>query len=267
MDVVVPAHNEEHGITACLDRLAAATEVTRIVVVVNGSTDRTEELARKHSSRPDVIVVEQPGKVGALNAGDARCSGFPRAYLDADVELDGAALDALARAARGGDAEAAVPTARIDLTGASWPVRRYYAVWQRLPAVHRSSAGRGVYVLERAAHDRLFPLPADLINDDGHVSGQVPRRVVVADAVVVVRAPRDVRSLVRRRRRVHHGNTRLSRPGAPATGLSTVFGLLRTRQAYVADVAVFLLVTLFSRLAVAARRGPVDWGTDKSTRD
>ncbi len=30
----------------------------------------------------------QPGKTNALNLGDACCRGFPRAYLDADIELD-----------------------------------------------------------------------------------------------------------------------------------------------------------------------------------
>ncbi|MCP2273547.1 glycosyltransferase family 2 protein [Actinokineospora diospyrosa] len=266
MDVVVPAHNEEFGITACLDRLAGSTQVNRVVVVANGCGDRTAELARAHFSAPIVIEVEQPGKAGALNAGDAVCVEFPRAYVDADIELDGADLDALAVAAGEPGVEAAIPSARLDLSRSSWLVRRYYAVWQRLPAVHSSSAGRGVYVLGRDAHDRVFPLPPDLISDDGHVSRLVPDRAVVDGATVTVTAPRDLRSLVRRRQRVHSGNTRIQQSSAAGAGLATVLGLVRTRQAYLLDVAVFVGVTLLARVLVSARRGEVGWGTDHSSR-
>ncbi|WP_051386442.1 glycosyltransferase [Actinokineospora inagensis] len=265
MDVVVPAHNEESGITACLDRLAESIEVKRVVVVANACSDRTAELARNHHSNPDVIVVEQPGKALALNAGDALCEGFPRAYLDADIDLAGADLDALAKAVVPG-VDASYPASRIDLDGTSWLVRRYYAVWQRLPSVSRSSAGRGVYVLSEAAHNLLFPLPEDLISDDGHVSRTITNRTVVPTAVVTVKAPRDIRSLVRRRLRVHRGNTRIQQSSATGSGLASVFNLLRTRQAYVTDVAVFISVTMLARIMVSTRRGPVDWGTDHSSR-
>ncbi|MBM7773099.1 glycosyltransferase involved in cell wall biosynthesis [Actinokineospora baliensis] len=266
MDVVVPAHNEEFGITGCLDRLAESTQVNRVVVVANGCADRTAELARAHFSAPIVIEVEQPGKAGALNAGDAVCVDFPRAYIDADIELGGADLDALAHAAREPGVEASIPAARLDLTGASWLVRRYYAVWQRLPSVHSSSAGRGVYVLGRDAHERVFPLPADLISDDGYVSRLVPVRAVVDSARVTIAAPRDLRSLVRRRARVHSGNARIQQSSAAGTGLATVLGLVRTRQAYLLDAAVFVGVTLLARLWVSAHRGEVGWGTDHSSR-
>ncbi|GAA3046353.1 glycosyltransferase [Actinokineospora globicatena] len=266
MDVVVPAHNEEFGITACLDRLAESVEVNRVVVVANGCADRTAELARAHPSAPLVLEVPEPGKAAALNAGDALCVDFPRAYLDADIELRGADLDALAAAAREPGVAAAMPSARLDLTGASWAVRRYYAVWQRLPSVHRSAAGRGVYVLDRDAHERLFPLPPDLISDDGHVSNSVRNRTVVAGAVVTVRAPKDLRSLVRRRQRVHRGNTHIQQSSAAGTGMATMVALVRTRQAYVVDVAVFVAVTLLARVLVTTRRGPVEWGTDQSSR-
>ncbi|GLZ39300.1 glycosyltransferase family 2 protein [Actinokineospora sp. NBRC 105648] len=268
MDVVVPAHNEEFVITGCLDRLADATSVNRVIVVANGCTDRTVELARAHPSAPEVVVVERPGKAGALNAGDARCATFPRVYLDADIELSGPGLDALATTAKDTDAEAVMPAVRLDLAGASWPVRRYYAVWQRLPAVNSSSAGRGVYLLTATAHERVFPMPTDLISDDGYVSQRVPQdsRALATEAVVVVKAPKDVRSLLRRRQRVHQGNTGLPQGKAGSTGLHTMAELVRTRQAGPVDVLVFVGITALARLLVRTRRGPVEWGTDQSTR-
>ncbi len=271
MDVVVAAHNEESVITGCLDRLAESRAVRRVVVVANGCTDRTAELARTHPSAPEVLVVPEPGKAAALNLGDGRCETFPRAYLDADVELSGRGLDSLATAIGERDAHAAVPSVRMELTHSSWLVRRYYAVWQALPAVGASSAGRGVYVLSKAAHERVFPLPDGLISDDGYVSRRVPphERVEATEAVVVVRAPRDARSLIRRRQRVQRGNAGLHRPRSmsPGTGVRTVAHLVRDGRAGAFDAVVFVAVTALARAAAKLRRGRAnDWGFDASSR-
>ena len=84
LSIVVPAHDE-----AVIGRLLGALADGRspgdeLVVVCNGCTDRTAEVARGF---PDVHVEELPsgGKPAALNAGDRCVSTFPRFYVDADV--------------------------------------------------------------------------------------------------------------------------------------------------------------------------------------
>lgn len=75
--VLVPARNEEDGVLTSLDSLAAQTRrPDLIVVVVNNSTDRTEEYAREFADderTPLTVVLNFPDnphkKAGALNHG------------------------------------------------------------------------------------------------------------------------------------------------------------------------------------------------------
>ncbi|MEV6106002.1 bifunctional polysaccharide deacetylase/glycosyltransferase family 2 protein [Streptomyces sp. NPDC051940] len=83
--VIVPAYNEEAGIEQTLRSLLASTHTyLQIIVVDDGSTDRTYQIA---SSCPDprVMVVRQPnaGKAAALN------TGLAWAHFDLVVMIDG----------------------------------------------------------------------------------------------------------------------------------------------------------------------------------
>jgi cellulose synthase/poly-beta-1,6-N-acetylglucosamine synthase-like glycosyltransferase/peptidoglycan/xylan/chitin deacetylase (PgdA/CDA1 family) len=69
--VLVPAHNEEAGIEATIRSLLASThEFAQIIVIDDGSTDRTAEIARSVADRR-VTVIRQAnaGKAAALNTG------------------------------------------------------------------------------------------------------------------------------------------------------------------------------------------------------
>lgn len=84
--VVVPAHDEEELIPAALDAIAVAAAVvaprarTTVVVVANGCTDRTAELAR---ARGASVVDADIADVGA-----ARAAGFAWAMTQGIGPLD-----------------------------------------------------------------------------------------------------------------------------------------------------------------------------------
>ncbi|MDF6044518.1 glycosyltransferase [Streptomyces sp. JH14] len=85
VSVIVPAYNEEAGIEATVRSLLASThEYVQVIVVDDGSSDRTYEIAE---SIPDsrVMVVRQPnaGKASALN------TGLAWAHFDIVVMIDG----------------------------------------------------------------------------------------------------------------------------------------------------------------------------------
>ncbi|MEV6331779.1 glycosyltransferase [Streptomyces sp. NPDC051909] len=85
VSVIVPAYNEEAGIEATIRSLLASThEYVQIVVVDDGSTDRTFEIAESVED-PRVMVVRQPnaGKAAALN------TGIGWARFDIIVMIDG----------------------------------------------------------------------------------------------------------------------------------------------------------------------------------
>lgn len=105
LSFVIPARNEERYIAATLASIrdfVPDLHQLEIVVVDNGSTDRTVELARAAGAD---VVVSQGGTVGSLrNVGVTRTSGTALVFLDADVRLTpawrqriGAALGELAR--------------------------------------------------------------------------------------------------------------------------------------------------------------------------
>ncbi|MFG2138347.1 bifunctional polysaccharide deacetylase/glycosyltransferase family 2 protein [Streptomyces sp. NPDC048650] len=95
--VLVPAHNEEAGIEATVRSLLASTHRDlQIIVIDDGSTDRTAEIARGIRD-PRVSVVQQPnsGKPGALSTGlnYARCEII--VMIDADTVFEPEALHRL----------------------------------------------------------------------------------------------------------------------------------------------------------------------------
>uniref|UniRef100_UPI0005F2AF6F glycosyltransferase n=1 Tax=Actinoplanes rectilineatus TaxID=113571 RepID=UPI0005F2AF6F len=82
--VIVPAYNEKECIADTLRSLVASDHPIRVVVVDDGSTDGTAEIAEA-LQYPDVTVVRQPngGKSAALN------NGIAHAGTDVVVMMDG----------------------------------------------------------------------------------------------------------------------------------------------------------------------------------
>ena len=276
--VVVPAHDEERVLGRCLRSFVPDLRPgeAEVVVVANGCTDRTAEVAR---SFPGVVVVEvaAASKPGALDAGDAAVAAFPRVYLDADVTVSVAAIRAVVAALGEPGVHAAAPRARFDLAGRPAAVRSFYRAYQRMPYLSEALVGTGFYALSAEGRARFGRFPA-LTADDLFVQRLFDRseRVVLADREFVVQAPRTLRALLAVRTRVAFGNAELaaSDPADAAVGASTggsVASLVRMARAdvrRVPDVAVYVGVTAAARARAARRRGRATrvWDRDDSSR-
>ena len=272
--IVVPAHNEAAVVGRLLDGLLRGAHVgeVEVVVVCNGCTDGTATVAR----RAGVVVLETPvpSNTAALRLGDRACTSFPRHNVDADVELDVAAVRALA-AALHGPVLAAVPERHLVLTGRPWAVRAYYRVWEQLPTVREGLFGRGVLAMSEEGHSFVAELP-DVTADDlwMHHAFRAEQTAVVSTAVVSVHAPRRLADLLRRRLRVVAGAREVrshagSGPGTSGTRATDLEALLRARPDLWLELAVFACVTAVARLgaARAARRGTSTvWLRDDSSR-
>ncbi|NIZ91096.1 glycosyltransferase [Kineococcus rubinsiae] len=301
VSVVVPAHDEARTLAGTLQALAGAvgTEVADVVVVANGCTDATADVARAAGAR--VVELTEPSKAAALSAGDHAALAFPRVYLDADIRLTPGTLDALAATLRREGVLVASPRVVFDTSRSSWPVRAFYAAYRELPYVRDGLVGLGVYGMSEAGRARFGDFPR-VTSDDLFVQRLFsPGERAVSDGEFVVAAPRDLRNLLKVRTRTARGNAELggaevldlctathdtdgaggrtdpTGPGESADGGERRFGrtttttttaLLRlalVRPRLIPSFAVYTAVTIASRVS-ARRRQSTAWQRDTSTR-
>lgn len=101
--VIIPAYNEERTVASVVRCAFDSTVVHEVIVVDNGSTDRTAERAAEAGAR--VIVQRLRGKGEAVESGVAATSAPLILLLDGDlVGLDSSHIVALLEPVRKGDA-------------------------------------------------------------------------------------------------------------------------------------------------------------------
>jgi hypothetical protein len=126
----MPVRNGAAHLARCLTSLtASAGDVPlQIVVIDNGSTDTSVEIARRHGAR----VLSRPGlKVGACrNAGAAEAAGPILAFVDADHEVAREWVSACLRAFEDATTAAAGNLCRAPEPG-TWVQRMYDALRAR----------------------------------------------------------------------------------------------------------------------------------------
>lgn len=287
--IVIAAHNEAAVVGRCLDALLADARPGEfdITVVANGCRDATAAVA---AQRAGVRVLDrpEPGKVGALNAGDAVAVGFPRLYLDADIVLDTAGVRALAAAVTpsarhaGPPFLAAAPRRELDVTGRPPLVRAYFAVHSKLPALQGALFGRGAMALSEVGRARFGEFP-DVVADDLFLDSlfSAAEKTQVDEVTSTVATPRRTRDLLRRLVRVRRGNAALrAAAGTAAASATAGAAALRVRPAdpssWLRDVVLprpwlipaglcYATITVTATL-LARRPGGTSWGRDESSR-
>jgi glycosyltransferase involved in cell wall biosynthesis len=93
LSIIMPAYNEEKTIESVLRALLREVpEIGEIIVVDDGSVDRTAQIAENLEQQyPQIKLLRQPknqGKTAALRAGFAASSGDIVLVQDADMEYD-----------------------------------------------------------------------------------------------------------------------------------------------------------------------------------
>jgi glycosyltransferase involved in cell wall biosynthesis len=272
--VVIPAHNEAkvigRGLNSLFDSLGAGIEV---VVVCNGCTDGTAEVARAAGHRLTVIELDVASKAEALRAADRFATAFPRVYLDADVLVSGTAVHAVLEHLSRPGALAARPPLVFATSSSSWVVRRFYRARAQIPAVMGSLWGAGMYALSAEGRGRFDEFPL-LVADDLFVDRlfRTDEIDVVDTTPVVVMASATASGLLATFRRTFRGNRAIGeiaatdRPGTRAT-VRDLLRLARRGPTEFVDAAVYAAVVIWARaLAWSHSRASRVWERDDTSR-
>lgn len=177
LSILIPAHNEESYIVACLGALLRSDLAARpveVIVMANGCTDKTVALAKAHRGQFDikgwafsVLDLPQGGKLGALNAGEAAAQHDALIYLDADVLVSEALVGQLAEALDT-DAPRYASGSPVVAPAYSMVTQAYARFWQTLPFVTEGVPGFGLFAVNKAGRARWGDFP-DIISDDTFV--------------------------------------------------------------------------------------------------
>ncbi|MDE5696565.1 MAG: glycosyltransferase [Lachnospiraceae bacterium] len=105
LTITVPCFNSEQYLERCVDSLVIGGKDVEIIIVNDGSTDRTGEIAERYARQfPDIVTVvhkENGGHGSGVNAGLALASGMYFKVVDSDDWLEKDAYLALLKKIEG----------------------------------------------------------------------------------------------------------------------------------------------------------------------
>jgi hypothetical protein len=197
LSIVVPALNEEDAIGSTLERcLAARARIVaessvadvEVIAVNDGSTDRTEEVARAF---PEVTVLgfdRNRGYGAAIKSGFARARGDWLAFLDADGTCDPAFFAVLCRVLDERNADLALGSRMGPESEMPWVRALGNALFASILGVLARARVRdtasGMRVIRRSALPALEPLPDGL-----HYTPAMTARVLLEGRLELVEVP------------------------------------------------------------------------------
>jgi len=193
LSIIIPAYNEEDSVDEILKTCLAARAVlikdaglsdVEVILVDDGSRDKTQEKARRWTEAKLVVHEKNKGYGAALMTGFRASSGDLLSFLDADGTCDPLEFRGLIKALREARADMAVG-ARLH-EGSQMPAirtlgNRIYALLLRgLTGVSLTDTASGMRVFKRALLPRLAPLPTGL-----HFTPAMTARVACMGGVFV----------------------------------------------------------------------------------
>ncbi len=281
LSVIIPSHNEENYIEACLDAIVAQRGLpidhrVQIIVAANGCQDRTVAKAQAKlkalSARGfqlSVMNITRGNKINALNEADEIATFGTRVYLDADVVIGPDMLRELAEILS--DDAPLYASGLICIPQPRSLVSRAYAkVWTQLPFIREGVPGIGLYAMNAKGRARWDAFP-DICADDRFVRLQFdPSERRHTKATYDWPLPEGFSNLVHVRHRWREGNLEfaekfpalLANDSEINTSGRSVWRLFRTPFSSVVFVLVYVVSNLRARRTVKAENSTWRRGRD-----
>ena len=264
--VLIPAWNEAGVIAQTLTALRDPR--LHLIVIANACTDATAAVARGAAPQALVLETARSGKTHALNLGLTHAlPGLPIVCLDADLATTPEMILSLVAALD--PALAACGRMDVDASKSSVLVRAYMRGWALNPYFRNGKFG-GLFALSGAGAAQEFPLPEVTADDEWIRRSFAPDEMAfVAACSFTARAPRDLATLIRVRRRSLRGARAVQAAGLPADGgLKSMVKRALLRPSLWGDFAVFAAVMALVRmqLALEPRAARTAWERDTTNR-
>ncbi len=180
VSLVIAAYNEERVLAAKLANSLALdypAELLEIIVVSDGSTDRTHEIASDFADRGVVALHDPPrnGKSAALNRAVAAAAGEIVLFSDANNDFNAGALRTMVR--HFADEEVGGVCGRKSIVAAAdrQASEGDGLYWRYEAAIKKAESDLGImttadgeiFAIRRAL---WHPIPAEVINDDAEIT-------------------------------------------------------------------------------------------------
>lgn len=176
LSVLIDTYNHERyieqALLSVLEQDFPASDM-EIVVVDDGSTDRTPEIVSKFAPRVRLLRKKNGGQASAFNAGIAECRGNAIAFLDGDDWFAGGKLTAVAKALEQHPEASAVGHGYYEVfsesnqTRACLPKEAEFVDMSTPEAAHQAFAEwffllMGALTIRRQFLQRVLPIPEEL---------------------------------------------------------------------------------------------------------
>ncbi len=174
LSIVIPAYNEEDGIACIIERVLATRPALEargaeleLIVVDDGSRDRTAEIAARYPAVKPVRHPTHHGYGAALKTGFAQAQGKWLGFLDADGTYPPEQFPTLLDAARQQQADLVIGShmagARSEMPLSRRAGNLLFAALVSLLGNQRvSDSASGMRLIRREVLPRLYPLPDGL---------------------------------------------------------------------------------------------------------
>ena len=101
LSIIIPAYNTEKYIEQCIDSVINIRNIENEIIVINdGSTDRTKDILKEYTENNDrikVITQENQGASAARNTGIKASTGDYIYFLDSDDLIDTVSFEKIIR--------------------------------------------------------------------------------------------------------------------------------------------------------------------------